>query len=105
MKKFDVLNQISKAGVVAVVRGKNAEEAIKISDACIKGGVTSIELTYTVPGARRIIEDLVAKYADNKEVLIGAGSAGRRACRNKYSPHTDRSLPSPAPRGRSHTPR
>ena len=74
MKKFDVLNQISKAGVVAVVRGKNAEEAIKISDACIKGGVTSIELTYTVPGARRIIEDLVAKYADNKEVLIGAGS-------------------------------
>lgn len=74
MKKFDILNQISSTGVVAVVRGNSAEEAIKISDACIKGGVTSIELTYTVPGARSIIEALVNKYASNKDVLIGAGS-------------------------------
>lgn len=74
MKKFDILNQISNAGVVAVVRGNSAEEAIKISDACIEGGVTSIELTYTVPGARSIIEALVSKYASNKNVLIGAGS-------------------------------
>lgn len=74
MKKFDILNQISKSGVVAVVRGNSAEEAIKISDACIEGGVTSIELTYTVPGARSIIEALVKKYESNKTVLIGAGS-------------------------------
>ena len=55
MKKFDILNQISNTGVVAVVRGNSAEQAIKISDACIEGGVTNIELTYTVPGARKII--------------------------------------------------
>ena len=59
MKKFDILNQISKIGVVAVVRGNSKEEAIKIADACIAGGVTCIELTYTVPGARAIIEALV----------------------------------------------
>ncbi len=74
MKKFDILNQISNIGVVAVVRGNSKEEAIKIADACIKGGVCAIELTYTVPGARSIIEALVEKYADNKEVVIGAGS-------------------------------
>ena len=74
MKKFDILNQISKIGVVAVVRGNSKEEAIKIADACIAGGVTCIELTYTVPGARAIIEALVEKYAGNKEVVIGAGS-------------------------------
>ena len=68
------LNQISKIGVVAVVRGNSKEEAIKIADACIAGGVTCIELTYTVPGARAIIEALVEKYAGNKEVVIGAGS-------------------------------
>ena len=28
MKKFDILNQISKIGVVAVVRGNSKEEAI-----------------------------------------------------------------------------
>jgi 2-dehydro-3-deoxyphosphogluconate aldolase/(4S)-4-hydroxy-2-oxoglutarate aldolase len=74
MKKFDILNQISNIGVVAVVRGNSKEEAIKIADACIAGGVCAIELTYTVPGARAIIEALVEKYASNKEVVIGAGS-------------------------------
>lgn len=74
MKKFDILNQISNTGVVAVVRGNSAEQAIKISDACIEGGVTNIELTYTVPGARKIIESLVEKYQGNKNVVIGAGS-------------------------------
>ena len=74
MKKFDILNQISNIGVVAVVRGNSKEEAIKIADACIAGGVCAIELTYTVPGARGIIEALVEKYASNKEVVIGAGS-------------------------------
>lgn len=74
MKKFDILNQISNIGVVAVVRGNSAEQAVKISDYCIKGGVTAIELTYTVPGARNIIETLVNKYKDNKDVVIGAGS-------------------------------
>ena len=74
MKKFDVLNQISSIGVVAVVRGNSAEQAVKISDYCIKGGVTAIELTYTVPGARGIIETLANKYASNKDVVIGAGS-------------------------------
>ena len=74
MKKFDILNQISNIGVVAVVRGNSKEEAIKIADACIAGGVCAIELTYTVPGARSIIEALVEKYASNKEVVIGAGS-------------------------------
>lgn len=74
MKKFDILNQISNIGVVAVVRGNSKDEAIKIADACIAGGVCAIELTYTVPGARGIIEALVEKYKDNKDVVIGAGS-------------------------------
>lgn len=74
MKKFDALNQISTIGVVAVVRGNSAEQAIKIADACILGGVKAIELTYTVPGARGIIETLVNKYKGDKSVIIGAGS-------------------------------
>lgn len=73
MKKFDILNQISSIGVVAVVRGNSKDEAIKIADACIAGGVKAIELTYTVPGARGIIETLIEKYGDRKDVVIGAG--------------------------------
>ncbi len=74
MKRIDILNQISNIGVVAVVRGNSAEQAIKIADACIEGGVKAIELTYTVPGARNIIEKLTEKYGNDKTVVIGAGS-------------------------------
>lgn len=74
MKKFDALNQIATIGVVAVVRGNSADQAIKIADACIEGGVKAIELTYTVPGARNIIERLTEKYGKDNSVIIGAGS-------------------------------
>lgn len=74
MKKFDVLNQIASTGVVAVVRAENTEKGLKISEACIKGGVTSIEVTYTVPGAGAIISNLSSAYQNDKNVCIGAGT-------------------------------
>lgn len=74
MKKFDVLSRIANIGVVAVVRGDTTEKGLKISEACIKGGVTAIEVTYTVPGAGEIISTLVKEHADDKNVLIGAGT-------------------------------
>jgi 2-dehydro-3-deoxyphosphogluconate aldolase/(4S)-4-hydroxy-2-oxoglutarate aldolase len=74
MKKFDVLNQISSTGVVAVVRAESTEMGLKISEACIKGGVKSIEVTYTVPGAGDIIATLVKTYENDKDVMIGAGT-------------------------------
>ena len=45
MLKEDVLKKLTDCGLVAVVRANNAEEAIKISDACLAGGCTGIELT------------------------------------------------------------
>ena len=74
MKKFDVLNQIASTGVVAVVRAESTEKGLKISESCIKGGVTSIEVTYTVPGAGEIISSLCKAYAGDKNVMIGAGT-------------------------------
>lgn len=45
-----------------------------MSEACIKGGVTAIELAFTTPRAHEVIEALSKKYADNPDVLIGAGT-------------------------------
>ncbi len=73
MEKEMLLQKMTEAGLVAVVRAKNAEEAIKISDACLEGGCPSIELTFTVPGAHKVIEALAAKY-NNGEMLLGAGT-------------------------------
>lgn len=73
MEKEKLLTKLTDAGLVAVVRASNADEAIKISDACLEGGCPSIELTFTVPGAHKVIEALAAKYT-NGEMLLGAGT-------------------------------
>ena len=70
MKKFDVLSKIAEVGVVAVVRAESTEQGMKICEACIKGGVNSIE----VPGAGEIIANLSSSYAKDPNVLIGAGT-------------------------------
>lgn len=72
--KIDVVKKIQDIGVVAVIRGKNPEEAVAMSDACIAGGVTAIELAFTTPQAHEAIETLSKKYADNPDVIIGAGT-------------------------------
>lgn len=38
MKRIEILSRIEKAGVIAVVRGKNPVEAVKASQAIIAGG-------------------------------------------------------------------
>ena len=73
LKKEEVISRIKKTGLVAVVRAENSEQAIKITEACINGGVAAIEITFTVPGAEVIIEELVTKYGTEK-IVIGAGT-------------------------------
>ncbi|MGB6128785.1 MAG: bifunctional 2-keto-4-hydroxyglutarate aldolase/2-keto-3-deoxy-6-phosphogluconate aldolase [Psychrilyobacter sp.] len=70
MKKFEVLKKISDVGVVAVVRGNSVEEAVNISKACIAGGVTPIEITYTNPMATEIIKEL----SGEENIVLGAGT-------------------------------
>ena len=74
MDNLDVVKKIQDIGVVSVVRGKTPEEAMMMSEACIKGGVTAIELAFTTPRAHEVIEALSKKYADNPDVIIGAGT-------------------------------
>lgn len=72
MDKEKVITKLTDAGLVAVVRASSADEAIRISDACLEGGCPSIELTFTVPGADKVIEELAKRY--DGEMLLGAGT-------------------------------
>ncbi|HFK6026238.1 TPA: bifunctional 2-keto-4-hydroxyglutarate aldolase/2-keto-3-deoxy-6-phosphogluconate aldolase [Enterococcus faecium] len=74
MKKVEILSKLEAAGVIAVVRGKNKDEAIKAINSIIAGGIKGIELTFTVPNAEEIIKEIAKKYADQKDVIIGAGT-------------------------------
>ncbi len=73
IKREEVLTKIKKSGLVAVVRAENTERAIEITEACINGGVAAIELTFTVPGAHKVIETLAQRYGSG-EIIIGAGT-------------------------------
>lgn len=58
--------------MVAVVRGETVEEANAIVEKCIDGGIKAIQLTFTVPFAHRVIEELARKYGD--QIILGAGT-------------------------------
>lgn len=73
MKKEEIIKKIKENGLVAVIRADSAQQAVKITDACIQGGINAIEITFTVPGALRIVEELAARYQDGS-VIIGAGT-------------------------------
>ncbi|MFK4878762.1 bifunctional 2-keto-4-hydroxyglutarate aldolase/2-keto-3-deoxy-6-phosphogluconate aldolase [Lactococcus petauri] len=73
MQRAELLEKVIKSGVVSVVRADSAENAVKIVEAVVDGGIKSIELTYSVPRANDVIADLVATYAGT-DVMIGAGT-------------------------------
>ena len=73
MRKQDILKKITDVGVVAVVRAESGEQAISIAKACIKGGLSTIEVTFTVPDAHLVIKKLTETFSPD-ELLIGAGT-------------------------------
>lgn len=73
MDKQTVIKRIKDVGIVAVVRASTADEAKRITEACMNGGVPAIELTFTVPGAHKVIDEL-ASYYKNDDIILGAGT-------------------------------
>jgi 2-dehydro-3-deoxyphosphogluconate aldolase/(4S)-4-hydroxy-2-oxoglutarate aldolase len=73
MLKLRVLGRIVDSGLVAVIRTDSADDALRIVDACTKGGAVAIEITFTVPGAARIIEELSKRNSGNA-LVVGAGT-------------------------------
>jgi 2-dehydro-3-deoxyphosphogluconate aldolase/(4S)-4-hydroxy-2-oxoglutarate aldolase len=68
----EVIAGVQACGVVAVVRAENAEAAAGAVRAVRDGGVTAIEVTFTVPNAEKIIASLARELGDS--VLLGAGT-------------------------------
>jgi 2-dehydro-3-deoxyphosphogluconate aldolase / (4S)-4-hydroxy-2-oxoglutarate aldolase len=73
IQKLRVLGKIVDSGLVAIVRAESSDQAGRIAEACARGGVAAIEITFTVPGATEAIAHL-AKIYNAGEILIGAGT-------------------------------
>lgn len=72
-EKEQIITRIRDTGLVAVVRAENEEKALRITEACLEGGVPAIEITFTVPGAHKVIEKLASRFTD-EQIILGAGT-------------------------------
>src|SRR4026208_307934 len=72
MNKSDVLKTIKEIGVIPVVRATTADEAMRAIDAIREGGISVLEITMTVPGAVKVIEDIAKRYGN--DAVVGAGT-------------------------------
>lgn len=70
MARVELLRELSKCRLVAVVRSKTPEEALATAGAVAQGGVRFIEITFTVPGALEVIE----KLSKQGQLYVGAGT-------------------------------
>jgi len=66
----EILDRMLRDKIVAVIRVDDAARAADIIEAIVAGGITTIEITLTTPGAIGLIE----RFAQRGELLIGAGT-------------------------------
>lgn len=72
MTKQQILAGLLQVGVVPVVRTNSAESAIRSIEALYAGGITTAEITMTVPGAVKALEKIADKFGD--KIVLGAGT-------------------------------
>ncbi len=72
LMKKEIVNTIAACGLIPVVRTPNAGQAVAVADALQRGGAPIIEITMTVPGALKVLEELSKTVADG--VVLGAGT-------------------------------
>ncbi len=70
--KVEQLHKIHECGIVAVIRARSGELLADVAEALAAGGVTVMEVTFTVPGALRVLERVADQMGDR--VLLGAGT-------------------------------
>jgi 2-dehydro-3-deoxyphosphogluconate aldolase/(4S)-4-hydroxy-2-oxoglutarate aldolase len=72
MKSIEILQKIREIAIVPVVRTNNAESAIRAVEAIRDGGIACAEITMTVKGAIRALEQVADRFGD--KILLGAGT-------------------------------
>ncbi len=70
--KKKVLDLIYETGLIPIIRVDSADTAFNVADAFIEGGVSIIEITFSVPGATEVVRRLSQELGDR--VLIGTGT-------------------------------
>ena len=68
----EIAERIERVGLIPVLRAKSPKQAHAVVEAMLRGGVTVVEVTMTVPGAVQVIRDLKREFGP--KVLLGSGT-------------------------------
>jgi 2-dehydro-3-deoxyphosphogluconate aldolase/(4S)-4-hydroxy-2-oxoglutarate aldolase len=89
-----LLAEIEARRAFAVIRTDTAEQAVEAGRACLRGGISLLEITLTIPGAL----DVIQRLAQESGSIVGVGSvtepaqvraAAAAGARFAVSPHFD----------------
>lgn len=72
MSRQRTIQSIMETGIVPVIRASSPEQALQAANAVMRGGITTLEITMTVPRAIRVMEKLADSLGD--KVVLGAGT-------------------------------
>ncbi len=72
MPPISDLDRLLHCGVVAVLRAPSGEVLADVAEALLAAGVEGIEVTFTVPRAHQILEQVAARFGE--KILLGAGT-------------------------------
>jgi 2-dehydro-3-deoxyphosphogluconate aldolase/(4S)-4-hydroxy-2-oxoglutarate aldolase len=73
LTKDHYLEQIRSTGSFLIIRLNDEDDAYRVAKAAIAGGMRALEVTYSVPGALRVVEQLSREH-ENDGLLIGVGT-------------------------------
>lgn len=66
------LERMLEGGVVAIIRSPDASRLVEVAEALLAGGVSVMEITFTVPRAHQVLEEVAGRLGER--VLLGAGT-------------------------------
>ncbi|MBS0208672.1 MAG: bifunctional 2-keto-4-hydroxyglutarate aldolase/2-keto-3-deoxy-6-phosphogluconate aldolase [Planctomycetes bacterium] len=72
MSKPTILDRLLESGIVAILRAPDGNKLADVAEALYAGGVTGIEVTFTVPQAHRVLEQVASRLGD--KITLGAGT-------------------------------
>ncbi|MGC8886437.1 MAG: bifunctional 4-hydroxy-2-oxoglutarate aldolase/2-dehydro-3-deoxy-phosphogluconate aldolase [Verrucomicrobiia bacterium] len=72
MEKEQIAKRIEQSGIIAIIRTKSPEQLCDVCRALLDGGIDTIELTMTIPGAVEQFRQVSRVFGD--KALLGMGS-------------------------------
>jgi 2-dehydro-3-deoxyphosphogluconate aldolase/(4S)-4-hydroxy-2-oxoglutarate aldolase len=72
MASIEPLARVLNTGIVAIIRAPSGDQLVEVAEALLAGGIDVMEVTFTIPGAIGVLEQVASRLG--RRILLGAGT-------------------------------